>query len=154
MKFREFFEQSECQQLDEVFDKPFYYEELTSTPGFHQYRFETNTFDDDDLPATYYVTLNGYQGEGELTFETDSGEKTLTGSGDAFRVFATVFDIVKKHKKEINSWDIFEFGSVSNEASRIKLYSRFAKMCLKILDFDEIIKYKKHRDVYFKLVKD
>ena len=55
-------------------------------------------------------------------FTDMAGRDTITGSGAAVKVFATVKDIIQKHKQKTGVPIVI--GSKRSEPSRVKLYSR------------------------------
>ena len=63
----------------------------------------------------------------------------ITGDGDAFRVFATVFDILKSFVKNANfTIDKIQFTAKEAEKSRVRLYDRFAKRYGKVMGFGKV----------------
>lgn len=50
------------------------------------------------------------------------GSTDITGAGDAYKVFATTYNIIKKHKQQVGVPVLV--GAKRNEPSRVKLYSR------------------------------
>ena len=74
-----------------------------------------------DIPKQFdYVTL-------ELDYEGDE----ITGTGNAYKVFSTVLDIIKKHKRKVGVPILAQ--SKGDVPSRVKLYSRM---------FDKIASHK------------
>ena len=123
----------------EAFDQPYKFKKDTDMSWFTQYQFTT---DDDSLFLVSLTRPDTAQGDylpyTSLSFETEHGEMHLTGTGDAFRIFATVLAIIKKEKKRIKSHGSFRFASDSDEASRMKLYRIMAKKLKKLLGYKKL----------------
>lgn len=62
----------------------------------------------------------------EIWFRRGTNIK-MTGQGDAFRILATIKDIIIKDKRFLKSQEIIFFASKEDEVSRTKLYRIFAK---------------------------
>jgi Putative amidoligase enzyme len=78
------------------------------------------------------------QGRYAITFmsfdEDDRPQYDVTGSGDAFRIFATVTEILQQFVHEYNP-SMITFSA--KKPSRIKLYDRLAKVLLPKLGFEQ-----------------
>ena len=113
----------------EALDRPYRFEVSSTASGLKQYGFET----EDGI--YYVVTLSrktGYKFDSILImFETEDGELITTGTGDAFRVLATVSAILKKEKNFLKDADILYFEADIGDRGRQKLYNRLNKMLAK-----------------------
>jgi hypothetical protein len=58
----------------------------------------------------------------------------ITGTGDSFKVFATVLEIIKAYLTKHKTINEFEFGANKSEPSRVKLYDTMAKMLPKYIN--------------------
>ncbi len=137
MRFQDFNE-----EFNEAFDKPYKWE----VSDLNKYQDTYGFLTDNDI--YYVVSIVKGEEHNSLTFETEQGEMGLTNRGDAFRIFATVFDIIKQ-VKHIKSRPL-EFGASRSEPSRVKLYKRMAKLLKKELGFKKLTIYK-GVTVYFRL---
>lgn len=100
--------------------------------GSHNYRatFEPSFADDS---GDYNEDENIYTRSGwDFTFSRRDKERdstysnmSITGSGQAFTVFATIVDILKAFLDEVEPEHVY-FGG--HEESRVKLYARLARM--------------------------
>ncbi len=137
MQFKDFNE-----AFNEAFDKPYKWEVSDLNKYQDTYGFLT------DNNIYYVVSIVKGEEHNILTFETEQGDMALTGKGDAFRVFATVLDIIKQNK-HIKSRPL-EFGASTREPSRVRLYIRMAKLLKKELGFKKLT-IDKGVTVYFRL---
>jgi hypothetical protein len=71
----------------------------------------------------------------EIIFFVDN-EVSLTGGGDAFRILATVKEIIEKNIKYLKKFSLVYFTAKTSEKSRIDLYKVFSKMLKKKLKRD------------------
>ncbi len=133
MKFKDF---------NESFDKPYKWE-VSSKRSFG---FET------DSGIYYIVTFTKREDHYLLTFETEDGDMMVTGTGDAFKIFATVIDIVRS-KKKLLSKQPMEFEADSEEPSRVKLYKTMSKKFMKELGFKKLKVIVQRDDVTFRMEK-
>ncbi len=140
MKFKNFNE-AFSEALNEAFDKPYKWEVSDLNKYQDTYGFLS------DNGKYYVVSIVKGEDHNLLTFETEQGEMAMTGKGDAFKVFATVLDIVKKNK-HIKSRPL-EFEAAKSEPSRVRLYHRMAKQLQKVLGFDTLKIDKSGVDVTF-----
>lgn len=77
----------------------------------------------------------------DIAFEDDAGRHSMNDKGDAIKIFSTVMKVIDENKKFIKSGDYVKFSAHSEEASRVKLYVKFAKM------FKSKFNYKHHKEV-------
>ena len=133
MKFKEY------QKTNEAFDKPYKWKISDKKPRYTEYKFTT------DKDITYYVAFQQFLGtdpkKTNVTLDTEDEEMGVTGTGDAFRVFATTMEIFKDHKKELQELGLVTF--YAREPSRQKLYLRMAKNLKSELGFKKLITNKK-----------
>lgn len=69
-----------------------------------------------------------------IEFYVDS-KRNLTGTGDSFRTFSTVYEILKHHLRKFMGPDttMVSFGADKAEPSRVKLYDRMVPYMSKLL---------------------
>jgi endonuclease IV len=130
MKFKE---------MLEAFDKPYKWKREKATHGAQTYTFTTNKI-------VYDVVIDRYTDEygkrySNLYFDT-GGSTDITGSGDAFRVFATILEIVKNAEPIIKDTSYLEFAADNTEISRVSLYKVMAKKLQKVLGYKYLKTYK------------
>ena len=154
MRFKEYQEYQEYQKTqNEAFDNP--YPIRNDMKGsYSQWSFVT----DDDVFYLVTIdageeTINGMEfSYVQINFENEQGKMSITNTGDAFRVFASVFAILKKESRKIQASDYITFASASSEPSRAKLYDRFARI-LKKQGYKYQEKIKQHSDWHYLLSK-
>ena len=120
----------------ESFDKPYKFEVSNVTKTDKQYGFET----DDGIYYIVSMLMNTDEDKKYiiLTFETEQGAMYMTDTGDAFRVMATVIDIMKKESSFLKSADVVHFDADPSDKGRVKLYKRLAKILKKTLGFSKV----------------
>jgi hypothetical protein len=84
-----------------------------------------------------------------ITFETESGEMNLTGTGDAFRVLASVIQAARNESKKFKEADYINFAAAGSEPSRQKLYTRFTKILKKMYKFKYTREWNIKADKYY-----
>ncbi|MCD6434979.1 MAG: hypothetical protein J7L15_01105 [Clostridiales bacterium] len=134
-------------KYNEAFDKPYKLKLNKDSDSNKEYQFVT------DQDKKYYIKFKYTEGElaaWDLSFSTSAGSELINKSGDAFRIFATVLDAMKKHKKEIIEQGI-KFGADLKEPSRIKLYDVMAKQIKKEFKFKNLTTKKMEYYKYYKL---
>jgi len=102
----------------EAFDKPYKWEidpDSVASLGF--------IADADDYTLEVYFWKN--DADIEITFAVDDLER-LTGNGNAFRIFATVKDIIFANIKYLKYSKSVYFSAEKKEKSRVKLYKLLA----------------------------
>ena len=99
---------------------------------YYTYSFQT------EKGLTYFITLNLWDETLDVEFQTESGpgqsNQGILNTGNAFRVFATVADAIKKYIKT-RTVNQIEFMSKKSEPSRIKLYDAIARVLPKYIPF-------------------
>lgn len=109
-------------QITELADRPYPYELFPGEKSIYQ--FQT------DAGLTYFVSIVEIATSVvEIIFELVQDDKSMlgiTGTGDSFRVFSTVADIVKNYISQYTPKQI-QFGSDLKYPSRMKLYQRIAQ---------------------------
>ncbi|MCD6434980.1 MAG: hypothetical protein J7L15_01110 [Clostridiales bacterium] len=142
MKFKNY-------RINEAFDKPYKYKMQSSTETLTQYSFQD---EERDVFMVNFVRINHRKNkEGEevtgvnLSFTKDGSWETSQG-GTPFRVFATIYDIIKNHGMKYE--DFLDVGMDADETSRLKLYSAMMKKLQKEFNMPFIL-YKKHINVQF-----
>jgi len=101
----------------------------TKKESFFGYRYKFQT----DAKIRYEVSMDDVDdmGEWEVSFsaQTPGKHETIyaTGTGDEFRVFATIAGIVRDFLKTVDPRE-FSFSGKLNEPSRVRLYRTFAEM--------------------------
>ena len=127
----------EFRELNEAFDKPYKYTSKghTKSDGNVTYNFETEVEDPrSDYPSdieVYFETDKEEEPNYTISFDRD-GSTSVTGEGDAMRVFATVIAIIKDFVKKRNPKlmgfsafkDVFGPSTAPGKGSREKLYDR------------------------------
>lgn len=123
------------QYIVEAFDKPYRYH-MRKDGDEYVARFDTDKGDPVDVYIEPYVNP-----EDEISWEVEfkrGGRQSVTGEGDAMRIFATVMDIMKKFiAKEKPQTIVFTAAKEEEDygknirGSREKLYLRLAKKYVK-----------------------
>ncbi len=114
------------QYINEVLKEPEPWEVYISHKDYYAVKFEI-----EKMPfrfnATRYHETEYRPDHWDLEFQGPGGATTIIklGKGRVFKVFATVIDIFKSFVKKYKP-ESFEFNA--EEASRKKLYGRFAKL--------------------------
>ena len=124
-------------EIFESFDKPYKWKNGTSTKDYKDFEFTAESGE--------YFVIFVMRGEGDnsytaVSFENDDEKMDITDDGDAFRIFATVFDILLANKKEIVSHGYLKFSAPVNEPSRVKLYDRMTKVFAKKMGYTKTSK--------------
>jgi hypothetical protein len=112
-------------QINELFDQPYEWEWIKTPMGQPAAEFQTDS-------ETYFVEFTTFQnGQTMFYFESDEYGDDISGAGDQFRVFATVYQILDEYLRKNNvKWLHF----TGDEPSRVKLYKRFAEKISKKYD--------------------
>ena len=143
----------EREPISEAFDAPYPFEAVKLTDQREIWKFRTTKGE------YYYVTLRTKIVLSKiltwLSFENSDYETTVTGTGDAFRVFATVIAILKDFVRRSHP-DKLSFAGKGE--SRQKLYDVFAQRLSSVLpDYSFDIATDddngEHRDYIFSKVK-
>ena len=130
----------EFRELNEAFDKPYRYTSKghTKKEGNVTYNFKTDVedprFDDPSDIDVYFESDKEEEPNYTISFDRD-GSTSVTGEGDAMRVFATVIaiikDFVKKRDPKLMGFsafkDVFASSTAPGKGSREKLYDRMLK---------------------------
>ncbi len=121
---------AEEEQVNELFNKPYDTapREDDDYPDDWHYEFNTDdgskyvisVFDPYDYPMIAFAQLK----DGEFIDDT-------TNTGDAFRILATVGEVIKKFVTDMEP-DQFSFAGVVDDPSRLKLYDRIAQYIKKV----------------------
>ncbi len=121
---------AEEEQVNELFNKPYDTtpREDDDYPDDWHYGFSTDdgskyvisVFDPYDYPMIAFAQLKN----GEYVDDT-------TNTGDAFRILATVGEVIKKFVTDMEP-DQFSFAGVVDDPSRLKLYDRIAQYIKKV----------------------
>ena len=101
----------------EVFDSPYPYD-WYSTPSEMQARFVT----DDGKRGVVGITKR-YGVGASAAFMIDH-DTEITGGGDAFRVMATVVEVLEDYLRRNRDLEFLEFSATTRSPTRIKLYDR------------------------------
>jgi len=132
-------------EVNEVADNPYPYRPNIKTPSKRIYRFET---DDGLLYRVQVFNRQSADNIGEITNdleihfdqtdkETGQPNSSITGTGDALRVFATVADILQKEVAQQNPTGLI-ITSKADDPSRVKLYRTLARRATKVMPQFEI----------------
>ena len=103
--------------LTELFDRPARWREKPH-PAMKVYKA---TIEGKELDVRIWDTGDDWQ----VMFKVDD-QVDVTGTGDEFTIFATVFDILDDFINQ-ESPKVIEFEALKSDQSRIKLYDRFVK---------------------------
>lgn len=119
------------EQLNELANNPYKFRLRRQDDDFIEYVFTTES----DVPYSVQITSMGYPGSGRtlsiefVQHQKNNRQKTsITGAGDAYRVFSTVNAVLKQFflssafKEE--TFNRILMLADNNEPSRIKLYNR------------------------------
>ena len=107
--------------LQELFQQGYSWEWIEQCENVWDAAFETNK------KTAYSVTVSQQSSDDRWTIEfaSDNGYG-ITDSGDAFRVFTTVYEILKAFIDEVKP-EFIEFEATHKEPSRCKLYAALSK---------------------------
>ncbi len=126
-------------RTNEAFDKPYEWWADLITKNHLEYAFETHK------KEKYYVIFILNDGENPNTtvsFTDEDGGYKMTDSGDAFRIFATVMEILYSQKEQLLSQGSIKFTAKNDEPSRIRLYDRMVKKYAKKIGYKNVTKSK------------
>lgn len=107
---------------------------------------------DTDAGLTYHIWFNKKKIQDkivvdlEFSLESAIGIARVEGTGDAFRVFATVADTLKDYMSNNKNFDMLTFSSYKDEPSRVKLYNRIASLLSKQFPELEFLETKESSD--------
>ena len=113
----------------EAFDNPYKWKK-TKTDNYGM-TFMTKLDDGRKLKVRFDEDFT----EVEIIFLVDE-KSSLTGGGDAFRIFATVKEIIEKNIDYLEEFDVVFFAAKTSEQSRVKLYKILSKWIKKKLKRD------------------
>ena len=117
----------------EVFNSPYKFTKQESNEKTHRYMFEL----DDGTEVKVNFARSPREDKWQMDFNRnisgdydnyfdDGDEFALTGEGDAFRLFATILEILRDFVNRVRP-HIVHFSADDREPSRIKLYDRMIK---------------------------
>lgn len=134
-------------RLMELTEKPYPYQIIMTDPDYYRFEFTTdknivytvtltidiglhpNEFDDNfNIDPTKAKNM-------DIVFTASQGDDyvtDITGTGDAFRVFSTITDIIKKAVTRIQP-DMITMAASIDEPSRVRLYRSLASRLAKVL---------------------
>lgn len=114
--------------LNEVFDSNVNFTQTAKGANYVEYSFDIDgrTFKAEFVDK---YKKNDY----ELIFSDETGGIELSGKGDAFKVFAAVFNIIKRFLKDYNP-DVIRFSGKKDERS--DLYDKLAVKLKDIFKLD------------------
>jgi len=107
---------------------------------------------DTDAGLTYHIWFNKKKIQDkivvdlEFSLESAIGIARVEGTGDAFRVFATVADTLKDYMSNNKNFDMLTFSSYKDEPSRVKLYNKIASLLSKQFPELEFLKTRESSD--------
>jgi len=135
-------------KIFEALNKPYKWKNKKNVAsGDKSFVFKTDN--EDKLEVAFVM---GMSGAVEIYFVRGGKRKTnLTGEGDAFRILATVKEIVQSNLDFLNTYDTIYFTAHNYEKSRVRLYKRFIKELNKIINKKtvKIINYEEENEVFF-----
>jgi len=126
--------------LSEIADSPYDFVQNVKTPDKRAYRFQT------DAGQLYRVQVfnrrkddaNKLEIHFDLTdMKTGKPETSVTGTGDAVRVFSTVANILKQEVSEQDPTGVI-IASKADDESRVKLYRTLARRATKLMPDYEV----------------
>ena len=139
---------SKFKNFHEAFNQPYMASRDTDMHNFTQYEFQTD--DDRVFLVTFTRPEHADVPYTSLSFETEYGDMQMTNDGDAFRIFASVLDIIKQEKKRIKSHGYFKFAADVSEPSRVKLYKVMSKKIKSLLGYKKLTVDKNSNHIEFK----
>jgi hypothetical protein len=111
------------EDLNELLDQPLDFKLTDDDPGWIRYSFTTS--DDRQFEVLFDEGLATW----DIVFVDDEENTEKTGKGGSIEIFATVKAIVKDFiKRQGSDLEGLRFNAQGGEASRVRLYDRFAKM--------------------------
>ena len=123
----------EYREINEAFDKPYMFsgKGLSKKGGDARYKFFTPEKDEVEV---HFESDKEEEPNYTISFDRD-GSTSVTGEGDAMRIFATVIaiieDFVKKRNPKLMGFsafkDVFASSTAPGKGSREKLYDRMLK---------------------------
>ena len=124
--------------IRELADQPYRYGQTKRTPQQDVYQFQTSggSIYRVIITKTWTASSNISQpsqlseievGFSHLDPERDQESVGITGTGDAYRVFATVRDILSQYIQSDTPPAHITFSGKSSEPSRVNLYQRIAR---------------------------
>ena len=134
--------------LNESLDKPFDWHWEKKTERYAEARFHTDGGQKGEV--NFAIKLKSYMGDpnpdmagiAEILFEIDFGFD-ISGKGEAFRIFATVKDIILDYIKYMKSNKLFKgISFTAKEASRKKLYDVLSKKVAQTTPYKNVSKKK------------
>ena len=137
MKFKEYID------LNELFDKPYSYEEIDPAREY-KVVLDTPSGKKDVYEITFELRVFEVDGNEILGLEINffkNGSQTINKSSSRevpFRIFATIIEILRK-EISLSKIDFIMFNGSKKEPSRIKLYKSMVKYMKKQLKWEDII---------------
>jgi hypothetical protein len=110
-------------RIDELMNQPFNWEWRKKTSHGWIATFESNK-------DRFEVVISVFGGITDIMFMSRQSGLDISGNGESFQIFATVIEIARDFVK-LNDTQTIRF--TAKEASRTKLYQRFANMTAKEL---------------------
>lgn len=135
------------QELLELFDQKAEYSWLNS--GMRS--VATFTVDDVVYRVSFISRYDPSANEEVEIFFKGDDKTSITNTGNAFTVFATVIDIILQYVRKHNS-PTFYFSS-ENEPSRLKLYDRLVNNLKSNLPYS-LQKYQEHGEQVYRFTKE
>ena len=123
-------------RIDELFTNPVSYRIVKETTVDFKCRFII-----DDINITVHLKLRSLlesKDSWELSFTNPQAYDPygITGTGYAFRIFATIMSILKKWSEKYKGEYLYFFAA--NEPSRIKFYTKLAKNLSRVIPYSYI----------------
>ncbi len=140
MKFKNYLD------INEAFDNPY---KVVHHPKDDAYVFKTE--DGELYTITIFKTSSGDQPYYMLYFENENGDTHITNQGNAFRILATVIDVVLIEKSNIEKTKGLVFSA--EEKSRKSLYLALVKKLKNKLKFKKFSTFTDGKE-YFALYDD
>lgn len=152
--------------INELADKPYRWVQTRKSPMMDNYAWQAadgaqytakiaKTYRDQTDPniipqgAPLWEIFIGFMRSDPATGKSSIG---ITGTGDAYRVFATIRDIVLNYTKREDAPEYINFGGKAAEPSRIDLYRRIAQTAQRWLPGYSLVEQDRDEDdVFFRL---
>ncbi len=153
-------------QTNEVFDNPYNWDVYSDYPSI-----EIEFFDEEGsrfvvfLEDVYfgknrgnsqdpeYIQTQQSKGEGYLITFTKNNS-TKMSSSNAFRVFATIKEIILAHIDELKSGHFVYYTAAKNDRSRVRFYRSMTKQIQKLLGWKYSKEMSHQGDVHFIIHKE
>ena len=111
-------------KLDEILDKVYPWSYTEKIQG-HHYAAKFKTDGGSTVHVVTIIDVSGDTTIANVVFMRDHSQ-SLTGQGDAFKIFSTVVDIVRDTVKQTRP-DVIVYAADKGEQSRVDLYDKMTR---------------------------